>query len=97
MEIIAEFLTNLKIFIVKEFLWFLVSLFIAMLFTLTSFWLMNEFLFSLVERLEWQGIEENTIYLILMVTWFVIIYLVRLVRGAIVFLTLPKEEETEEE
>lgn len=97
MDAIIELWTNFKTFIIREFLWFFLSLFIAMLLTLMSFWLMNEFSISLVDRLEWQGMEKNSIYLILMTAWFVITYLVRLVRGAIVFLTLPKEEESEEE
>ena len=97
MEAIVELWTNFKTFIIREFLWFFLSLFIAMLLTLISVWGMNEFSISLVDRLEWQGMDNNSIYLILMTTWFVIIYLIRLVRGAIVFLTLPKEEEPEEE
>lgn len=97
MDAIIELWTNLKSFIIREFLWFFLSLFIAMLLTLLSFWLMHEFSFSLVDRLEWQGMEKNSIYLLLMASWFVIVYLVRLVRGAILFLMLPKEVEPSEE
>ena len=97
METIVELWANFKSFIIREFLWFFITLFIALLLTLTSFWLMNEFSFSLVERIEWQGMENNMIYLVFMASWFVFVYLVRLIRGAILFLLLPKEEESIEE
>ncbi len=97
MEKIFEFLDYLKGFIVKEFLWFFASLFIAMLLSLLSIWSFNEFSISLINRLEWQEIEDNSIYLVLIISWFVLIYLIRLIRNAILFLTLPKEEEKIEE
>ncbi|MEM6684461.1 MAG: hypothetical protein AAF617_01600 [Bacteroidota bacterium] len=96
MEAIAALWDGFKTFIIREFLWFFLTLFLAMLLTLTSLWLLNEFSISLRERLDWQGVEDNSLYLILMATWFVIIYLIRLVRGAILFLVLPKTQETDE-
>lgn len=91
MDKILELFENFKAFIIKEFLWFFLSLFIAMLLTLTSLWLLNEFSIALINRLEWQGMEHNSIYLALITAWFVIIYLIRCIRGAILFLLLPKE------
>lgn len=97
MEKALEFLGDLKTFIIKEFLWFFITLFIAVLLTLLNLWLFNEFSIALIERLEWQGMENNSLYLVLVSFWFGFIYLVRAVRGAILFLTLPQEEEKEED
>ncbi|GAA3625624.1 hypothetical protein [Flavivirga jejuensis] len=97
MEKLLEFFDSFKAFIIKEFLWFFASLFIAILFTLLSFLILEEFSINLSERIEWQGMENNSVYLVLFIFWFVFIYLVRLIRGAILFLTIPKEEEKEED
>jgi hypothetical protein len=97
MEVITAFWESFKSFIIREFLWFFLSLFLAILLTMASLWLMNEFSFSLNERIQWQGIEKNSVFLFVAISWFITIYLIRLVRGAILYMILPKEEEPVEE
>ena len=97
MEKIIEIYGEFKDFIVKEFLAFFLSTLGAGLLTLFSLWLMQEFSFSLVERIEWQGIDDRSLQVFLLIAWLAIIYLVRLVYNAILYITLPKEEEPDEE
>ncbi len=97
MDKIIEIFGEFKDFIVKEFLWLFISTLVAVILAMLSVWLMNEFSFSLVNRIEWQGIDERSVQVFLLLFWLIVIYLVRLVRGAILYLILPKEEETEEE
>ncbi len=97
MDKVLELFQNFKAFIIREFLWFFLSIFIAMMLTIISLWLLNEFSISLINRLEWQQMDANSIYLIIMISWFTVIYLIRLVHGAILYLTIPTPEVAEEE